>query len=172
MAAEFASVLAWREELGALEVRLGELFVRAEPRRQAGLYLEGLLSAAKRKNGWQLGRADRRCPTLANAAGAEPRAVGPGRGPRSVPADYRHRASRGRGRLCAGSHLFGGRCGGAPIKPWPSTVTGNGINAKPVRKLNCRIRARPKRNRIIAKVCTLPPPLRRGTPRPISGGLP
>jgi SRSO17 transposase len=49
-----ASVLAWREELDALEARLGELFVRAEPRRQAGLYLEGLLSAVKRKNGWQL----------------------------------------------------------------------------------------------------------------------
>src|ERR671926_1883387 len=53
MSADSASVLAWREELSALEVRLGELFVRAEPRRQAGLYLEGLLSAAKRKNGWQ-----------------------------------------------------------------------------------------------------------------------
>ena len=51
MAADSASVLAWREELSALEGRLGELFVRAEPRRQAGLYLEGLLSAAKRKNG-------------------------------------------------------------------------------------------------------------------------
>jgi SRSO17 transposase len=49
-----ADILAWREELGALEARLGELFVRAEPRRQAGLYLEGLLSAVKRKNGWQL----------------------------------------------------------------------------------------------------------------------
>jgi len=49
-----AKVLAWREELGALEARLGALFVRAEPRRQAGLYLEGLLSAVKRKNGWQL----------------------------------------------------------------------------------------------------------------------
>jgi SRSO17 transposase len=54
MSADSAGVLAWREELGALEARLGELFVRAEPRRQAGLYLEGLLSAAKRKNGWQL----------------------------------------------------------------------------------------------------------------------
>src|SRR3712207_5911968 len=49
-----AGVLAWREELDALEARLGALFVRAEPRRQAGLYLEGLLSAVKRKNGWQL----------------------------------------------------------------------------------------------------------------------
>ena len=37
-----------------LHARLGELFVRAEPRRQAGLYLEGLLSAVERKNGWQL----------------------------------------------------------------------------------------------------------------------
>jgi SRSO17 transposase len=54
MSADSASVLVWREELGVLEARLGELFVRAEPRRQAGLYLEGLLSAAKRKNGWQL----------------------------------------------------------------------------------------------------------------------
>lgn len=54
MLADSASVLAWREELGALVARLGALFVRAEPRRQAGLYLEGLLSAAKRKNGWQL----------------------------------------------------------------------------------------------------------------------
>jgi SRSO17 transposase len=52
--ADAAGVLTWREELGALAARLGELFVRAEPRRQAGLYLEGLLSAAKRKNGWQL----------------------------------------------------------------------------------------------------------------------
>jgi SRSO17 transposase len=33
---------------------LGELFGRSEPRRQAGLYLEGLLSAVDRKNGWQL----------------------------------------------------------------------------------------------------------------------
>jgi SRSO17 transposase len=54
MSADSASVLAWREELGALAARLGALFVRAEPRRQAGLYLEGLLSAAQRKNGWQL----------------------------------------------------------------------------------------------------------------------
>src|SRR4051812_969978 len=96
MSADSASVLAWREELSALEVRLGELFVRAEPRRQAGLYLEGLLSAAKRKNGWQLAEQIGG-PTLANAAGAQPRAVGPGRGPRSVPR-LRHRASWGRGR--------------------------------------------------------------------------
>lgn len=54
MSVDSANVLAWRGELGALEARLGELFVRAEPRRQVGLYLEGLLSAVKRKNGWQL----------------------------------------------------------------------------------------------------------------------
>ncbi len=54
MPAQSASVLAWRDELGALGARLGGLFGRPEPRRQAGLYLEGLLSAAKRKNGWQL----------------------------------------------------------------------------------------------------------------------
>jgi hypothetical protein len=47
MSADSARILAWREELSALEVRLGALFVRAEPRRQAGLYLEGLLSAAR-----------------------------------------------------------------------------------------------------------------------------
>ena len=49
-----ASVFEWRSELSALHARLGELFVRSEPRRQAGLYLEGLLSAVERKNGWQL----------------------------------------------------------------------------------------------------------------------
>jgi SRSO17 transposase len=37
-----------------LQERLGRLFGRPEPRRQVGLYLEGLLSAAERKNGWQL----------------------------------------------------------------------------------------------------------------------
>ena len=54
MAAESTSVLVWRNELAALQERLGRLFGRPEPRRQVGLYLEGLLSAAERKNGWQL----------------------------------------------------------------------------------------------------------------------
>ncbi len=44
----------WRAELEALSARLGRLFVRAEPREQAGRYLEGLLGPVKRKNGWQL----------------------------------------------------------------------------------------------------------------------
>jgi SRSO17 transposase len=47
-------VLAWRDELDVLKERLGPLFVRPEPRQQAGLYLEALLSGAQRKNGWQL----------------------------------------------------------------------------------------------------------------------
>jgi SRSO17 transposase len=52
----------WREALAELQRRLGELFGRPEPRRQAGLYLEGLLGPAERKNGWQLAEAigDRR----------------------------------------------------------------------------------------------------------------
>ena len=51
---EAESVLGWRDELDVLKERLGPLFVRPEPRRQAVLYLEGLLSGAQRKNGWQL----------------------------------------------------------------------------------------------------------------------
>jgi SRSO17 transposase len=46
--------LGWRDELTGLTDRLGALFVRPEPRRQTGLYLEGLLGGAQRKNGWQL----------------------------------------------------------------------------------------------------------------------
>ena len=60
-----ASVLDWRSELSALHGRLGELFVRSEPRRQAGLYLEGLLSAVERKNGWQLAEHLGRRPAMA-----------------------------------------------------------------------------------------------------------
>jgi len=44
----------WRAELEALLARFGRLFVRAEPREQAGRYLEGLLGPDRRKNGWQL----------------------------------------------------------------------------------------------------------------------
>jgi SRSO17 transposase len=40
--------------LAVLQARLGTLFGRPEPRQQAGRYLEGLLSAVERKNGWQL----------------------------------------------------------------------------------------------------------------------
>jgi SRSO17 transposase len=53
-ASERSECFDWRSELSALHARLVTLFVRSEPRRQAGLYLEGLLSAVERKNGWQL----------------------------------------------------------------------------------------------------------------------
>src|SRR5215210_1426932 len=57
-----AGLGGWREALAALQRRVGELFGRPEPRRQVGLYLEGLLGPAERKNGWQLAEAigDRR----------------------------------------------------------------------------------------------------------------
>lgn len=44
----------WRAELDQLLTRFGRLFVRSEPRDQAGRYLEGLLGPVERKNGWQL----------------------------------------------------------------------------------------------------------------------
>src|SRR3954466_7421517 len=47
----------WRAELDGLLARFGRLFVRAEPRGQAGRYLEGLLAPVERKNGWQLAEA-------------------------------------------------------------------------------------------------------------------
>ena len=47
----------WRAELEQLLARFGRLFVRAEPREQAGRYLEGLLGPVERKNGWQLAEA-------------------------------------------------------------------------------------------------------------------
>jgi SRSO17 transposase len=47
-------VSGWRGELDGLLARLGRLFVRSEPRQQAGRYLEGLLGPVERKNGWQL----------------------------------------------------------------------------------------------------------------------
>src|SRR3954465_2686892 len=47
----------WRAELERLLARFGRLFVRAEPRGQAGRYLEGLLGPVDRKNGWQLAEA-------------------------------------------------------------------------------------------------------------------
>jgi SRSO17 transposase len=49
-----SGVSGWRAELDDLLARFGRLFVRAEPRRQAGRYLEGLLGPVERKNGWQL----------------------------------------------------------------------------------------------------------------------
>src|SRR3954463_10805061 len=47
----------WRAERERLLARFGRLFVRVEPRGQAGRYLEGLLGPVERKNGWQLAEA-------------------------------------------------------------------------------------------------------------------
>jgi SRSO17 transposase len=44
----------WADELETLHARIAPRFERAEPRRRALAYLKGLLSAAERKNGWQL----------------------------------------------------------------------------------------------------------------------
>jgi SRSO17 transposase len=50
-------MVGWRAELDGLLTWFGQLFVRAEPREQAGRYLEGLLGPVERKNGWQLAEA-------------------------------------------------------------------------------------------------------------------
>ena len=44
----------WAEGLNSIGQRIGGRFVRAEPRRRALGYLQGLLSPLERKNGWQL----------------------------------------------------------------------------------------------------------------------
>jgi SRSO17 transposase len=43
-----------REELMELQARIGPRFRRAEVRRRAGRFLEGLLARVPRKNGWQM----------------------------------------------------------------------------------------------------------------------
>src|ERR1700719_459943 len=47
-------VASWAYELSQLHRRIAPRFARPEPRRRALAYLQGLLSAAERKNGWQL----------------------------------------------------------------------------------------------------------------------
>src|SRR5918999_4826679 len=54
---DVAAVHGWAAALGALAARLGPHFARAEPRRWALAYLQGLLSPLERKNGWQLAEA-------------------------------------------------------------------------------------------------------------------
>jgi SRSO17 transposase len=46
--------LPWSAELTDLKGRLFDLFRRSETRQQVGLYLDGLIGGAERKNGWQL----------------------------------------------------------------------------------------------------------------------
>jgi len=48
------TVRSWTEELNALDQRIAPHFSRSEVRRRARDYVRGLLSAAERKNSWQL----------------------------------------------------------------------------------------------------------------------
>jgi SRSO17 transposase len=49
-----AQVKGWTAQLEALGARIGPRFARAEPRRRALAYVQGLLGEVERKNGWQL----------------------------------------------------------------------------------------------------------------------
>ena len=53
MTAALDVLTGWPVRLDELFGRISSEFARAEPRRQARKYLEGLLGGAKRKNGWQ-----------------------------------------------------------------------------------------------------------------------
>ena len=44
----------WAKELERLHTQIASRFARAEPRKRALAYLQGLLSSVERKNGWQL----------------------------------------------------------------------------------------------------------------------
>ena len=48
------NVSPWMDELTQLHGRLGDCFLRKEPRDRALSYLKGLLGPSERKNGWQL----------------------------------------------------------------------------------------------------------------------
>jgi hypothetical protein len=47
-------VVRWAEALAHLHARIAPRFARPETRHRALTYLQGLLSAIERKNGWQL----------------------------------------------------------------------------------------------------------------------
>jgi SRSO17 transposase len=51
---EFADVEEWADGIEELHSRIAPRFARSEQRNRALAYLKGLLSPAKRKNGWQL----------------------------------------------------------------------------------------------------------------------
>src|SRR3954453_18518024 len=68
-----------RVALAELQRRVGELFGRPEPRRQAGLYLEGARPSARTAGSWP-----KRSGTLAHPAGSVACLVGPGQGARPV----------------------------------------------------------------------------------------
>jgi SRSO17 transposase len=48
------SLLRWEQELSELKARLSPVFGRAETRASASSFIDGLLSGATRKTGWQL----------------------------------------------------------------------------------------------------------------------
>ena len=50
----FVDVWSWGQELERLHARIAPQFARPEPRRRALAYLQGIVSATPRKNGWQL----------------------------------------------------------------------------------------------------------------------
>ncbi len=54
VAAWSGSLLAWEQELAGLKARLAGAFGRAELRRSAGAFIDGVLSGVARKTGWQL----------------------------------------------------------------------------------------------------------------------
>lgn len=54
VAAWSGALLKWEQELSALKVRLASAFGRAETRESANAFIDGLLSGATRKTGWQL----------------------------------------------------------------------------------------------------------------------
>ena len=49
-----SDVCKWADALTRFHARLAPRFARPEPRRRALSYLQGILSATERKNGWQL----------------------------------------------------------------------------------------------------------------------
>jgi SRSO17 transposase len=51
---ELEEVEVWAKELNIVGTRIGARFERAEPRKRAIRYLQGLMSDVRRKNGWQL----------------------------------------------------------------------------------------------------------------------
>ena len=50
----FVEVWKWGQELERLHTRIAPRFARPEPRRRALAFLKGIVSATRRKNGWQL----------------------------------------------------------------------------------------------------------------------
>src|SRR4051794_41971587 len=97
--AAVAAVEQWADGLAALHARVGRRFARAEPRRRALAYVQGLLSPVERKNGWQLAE-------LAGGAtpGGMPHLFGPG--------DWGGRQGRDDLRADGGGEVGGGDAGG------------------------------------------------------------